>query len=280
MKDWLKKYWWAILIILILPVAINFALLVPAFSPIVGEDTDWLAFWGGYLGALVSAGVAFIILSVQFKQNQDENNTNRELQKNVLKHQLKTQWLADLKIKLIDYYNAFHYIDLYNVCVLMRDNQKINKDFCVKKLHNCWSDKDNATYHIQMLFSSKTDAIENDFMQVLSEYDTIFYELYTDLTWYCHMMAFRSFENITPVEYAKLEAEKFKQTQNMENSYRIVNIMEKYDYKIISCNEQIINERIAILEKYDSATLWGNIKALVGYEQKLIDNILIESKDR
>lgn len=280
MKDWLKKYWWAILIILILPVAINFALLVPAFSPIVGEDTDWLAFWGGYLGALVSAGVAFIILSVQFKQNQDENNTNRELQKNVLKHQLKTQWLADLKIKLIDYYNAFHYIDLYNVCVLMRDNQKINKDFCVKKLHNCWSDKDSATYHIQMLFSSKTDDIENDFINVLSEYDTIFYELYTDLTWYCHLMAFRTFENITPVEYAKLEAEKFKQTQNMGSSYRIVNIMEKYNYKIISCTEQIINERISILEEYDSATLWGNIKALVGYEQKLIDNILIESKDR
>lgn len=280
MKDWLKKYWWAILIILILPVAINFALLVPAFSPIVGEDTDWLAFWGGYLGALVSAGVAFIILSVQFKQNQDENNTNRELQKNVLKHQLKTQWLADLKIKLIDYYNAFHYIDLYNICVLMKDRKETDKDFCVKKLHNCWSDKDNATYHIQMLFSSKTDEIENDFMEMLSEYDTIFYELYTDLTWYCHIISFEYLKNIAPVEYAKLETEKFKQTQNMESSYRIVNIIEKYDYKIISCNEQIINERISILEEYDSATLWGNIKALVGYEQKLIDNILIDSKDK
>lgn len=280
MKDWLKKYWWAILIILILPVAINFALLVPAFSPIVGEDTDWLAFWGGYLGALVSAGVAFIILSVQFKQNQDENNTNRELQKNVLKHQLKTQWLADLKIKLIDYYNAFHYIDLYNICVLMKDRKETDKDFCVKKLHNCWSDKDNATYHIQMLFSSKTDEIENDFMEMLSEYDTIFYELYTDLTWYCHIMSFEYLKNITPVEYAKLETEKFKQTQNMESSYRIVNIIEKYDYKIISCNEQIINERISILEEYDSAMLWGNIKALVGYEQKLIDNILIDSEDK
>lgn len=280
MKDWLKKYWWAILIILILPVAINFALLVPAFSPIVGEDTDWLSFWGGYLGALVSAGVAFIILSVQFKQNQDENNTNRELQKNVLKHQLKTQWLADLKIKLIDYYNAFHYIDLYNICVLMKDRKETDKDFCVKKLHNCWSDKDNTTYHIQMLFSSKTDEIENDFMEMLSEYDTIFYELYTDLTWYCHIISFEYLKNITPVEYAKLETEKFKQTQNMESSYRIVNIIEKYNYKIISCNEQIINERISILEEYDSATLWGNIKALVGYEQKLIDNILIDSKDK
>lgn len=279
MKDWIKKYWWAILIILILPVAINFALLVPAFSPIVGEDTDWLAFWGGYLGALVSAGVAFIILSVQFKQNQDENNTNRELQKNVLKHQLKTQWLADLKIKLIDYYNAFHYIDLYKVCVLMKDLKETDRVFCMKKIDNCWSDKDNATKHLQMLFSSKTDEIENDFLKVLSEYDTVFYEIYSDLAWYCHLMSFEFLKNMTPVEYAKLETDKFKQTQNMKSSYRIVNIIEKYDYKIISCNEQIINERIAILEEYDSATLWGNIKALVGYEQKLIDNLLIDNKD-
>ena len=162
----------------------------------------------------------------------------------------------------------------------MRDRKETDKDFCVKKLHNCWSDKDNATYHIQMLFSSKTDEIENDFMEMLSEYDTIFYELYTDLTWYCHIMSFEYLKNITPVEYAKLETEKFKQTQNMESSYRIVNIIEKYNYKIISCNEQIINERISILEEYDSATLWGNIKALVGYEQKLIDNILIDCKDK
>lgn len=280
MKEWFKKYWWVILIILTLPIAINFLLLVPVFSPIVGENTDWLSFWGSYLGAIISAGVAFIILSIQYQQNKKENNDNRELQKNVLKHQLKTQWLADLKIKLIDYYNAFHYIDLYNICVLMRDRKETDKDFCVKKLHNCWSDKDNATYHIQMLFSSKTDEIENDFMEMLSEYDTIFYELYTDLTWYCHIMSFEYLKNITPVEYAKLETEKFKQTQNMESSYRIVNIIEKYNYKIISCNEQIINERISILEEYDSATLWGNIKALVGYEQKLIDNILIDSKDK
>ena len=86
-------------------------------------------------------------------------------------------------------------------------------------------------------------------------------------------------KNMTPVEYAKLETDKFKHTQNMENPNRIVNIIEKYDYKIISCNEQIINERIAILEEYDSTTLWGNIKALVGYEQKLIDNLLIDNKD-
>lgn len=92
-----KKYWWAVLIILALPIVINFLLLVPAFSPIVGENTDWLSFWGGYLGAIVSAGVAFIILYIQRNdnktqndsnrtENEKQNEANRHLQLNIIKH--------------------------------------------------------------------------------------------------------------------------------------------------------------------------------------------------
>ena len=93
-----KKYWWAVLIILVLPIVINFLLMIPAFSPIVGEDTDWLAFWGGYLGAIISAAVAFIILYIQRKdneqqvkdtqaENETQNKANRKLQLNILRYQ-------------------------------------------------------------------------------------------------------------------------------------------------------------------------------------------------
>lgn len=86
-KEWVKKYWWVILIILLLPFVINVILLMPAFFPIVGENTDWLSFWGCYLGAIISAGVAFIILGVQYQQNNTENSKNRQLQISVLKYQ-------------------------------------------------------------------------------------------------------------------------------------------------------------------------------------------------
>ena len=78
MKDWIKKYWWVFPFILLLPFVINFILLIPAFSPIVGENTDWLSFWGGYLGAIISAGVAFAILHIQRKDNEEDNKNNRE----------------------------------------------------------------------------------------------------------------------------------------------------------------------------------------------------------
>ena len=85
--EWLKKYWWVIPFILLLPFVINFILLIPAFSPIVGDNTDWLYFWGGYLGAIISAGVAFVILYIQYQQNNVENNKNRQLQISALKYQ-------------------------------------------------------------------------------------------------------------------------------------------------------------------------------------------------
>lgn len=103
---WIKKYWWIGLLFLVLPVVINFVLLIPAFTPIVGDNTIWLGFWGSYLGAIISAGVAFVILAIQHKQNREENKRNRELQINVIKHQqeqARLNSIIDILAKMITY---------------------------------------------------------------------------------------------------------------------------------------------------------------------------------
>lgn len=113
--EWIKKYWWAIVIILALPICVNFILLIPAFSPIVGKDTDWLSFLGGYLGAIISAGVAFIILAIQYKQNQKENKSNRQLQINTIKYQQELNQLHSIintSAKLISITNPYKVIDI------------------------------------------------------------------------------------------------------------------------------------------------------------------------
>lgn len=72
--EWIKKYWWTILIILALPVVINFILLIPAFSPIVGDGTHWLSFWASYLAAIASFAMVLITwwtLRESKKQNQN-----------------------------------------------------------------------------------------------------------------------------------------------------------------------------------------------------------------
>ena len=76
--EWKNKYWWWILVILILPFAINFILLIPTFTKIVGDNTTWLSFWGSYLGSIISAGVAFVILHIQRKDTNAQNANNRK----------------------------------------------------------------------------------------------------------------------------------------------------------------------------------------------------------
>ena len=96
-KDWIKRYRWVIIITILfasVPIALNFILLFPSFTSIVGNNTEWLSFWSGY----ISAAVAFIILHIQRldskrqiennrKENKRENEENRKLQFNILKYQ-------------------------------------------------------------------------------------------------------------------------------------------------------------------------------------------------
>ena len=78
-----------ILVAILLPFIINGLILLPSKFKFVGDDVDWLTFWGGYIGAIISAGVAFVILAIQYKQNQKENYENRNLQINVIEYQQK-----------------------------------------------------------------------------------------------------------------------------------------------------------------------------------------------
>lgn len=93
----LKKYWWVIIVAIIAPIILNFVLLCPSVTPIVGDNIAWLSFWGGYLGAIISSTMAFIILLIQYKQNHAENEANRKLQINILSYQQEIQWLNALR---------------------------------------------------------------------------------------------------------------------------------------------------------------------------------------
>ena len=110
MKDFLKKYWWCVIIIVFAPIVINYLLLIPAIGPVVGEDVHWLSFWGSYLAALIPTVGAFMILYIQRRDSlgenekrRKENEENRNLQINILKYQQEMQWLNEKRDILIDF---------------------------------------------------------------------------------------------------------------------------------------------------------------------------------
>lgn len=128
MKDLLKKYWWLLIAIVVTPVIVNYALLIPAFGPVVGDNVHWLAFWGSYLTSLVSALIAFLILFIQRRDNHNENKHNRQLQINVLKYQQEMQWLNEKRDILIDFALSLSKDDLIELSNKIAANQDILSD--------------------------------------------------------------------------------------------------------------------------------------------------------
>lgn len=119
-----KKYWWLLILIVVAPIIINYALLIPAFGPIVGDNVHWLSFWGSYLAALVP----FIILFIQREDNHKENKQNRQLQVNVLKYQQEMQWLNENKDILIDFALTLSKDDLIELSNKIGEGKDILQD--------------------------------------------------------------------------------------------------------------------------------------------------------
>ena len=122
MKKLFVKYKWYIiagfLFMILAPAIINKILLMPIITDIVGDNTDWLSFWGDYLGAIISFAIAFIVLFVQREDNHKENEQNRQLQINAIKYQQQRQWLDSLGKTMIDnimMYNPNHLSYIINL---------------------------------------------------------------------------------------------------------------------------------------------------------------------
>ncbi|MDE5783714.1 MAG: hypothetical protein K2H97_05310 [Prevotella sp.] len=129
MKEILRKYWWIVAFVIVVPIVVNFILLMPAFLPIVGDNTHWLTFFGGYIGSLISTFGAWLILCRQLKQNHKENKKNRianeqaneknrKLQIKVLEYQQQIQWLnlfRQASAQYIQIYNTNDLIAIANV---------------------------------------------------------------------------------------------------------------------------------------------------------------------
>ena len=118
----IKKYWWCFIIALIVvPIVLNFILLIPAFTPIVGDNQTWLSFIGTLIGALASFAMIF------FTAKTLEQNKNQL-------EELKRQWEEDHRPHLygrIVAYKHFYFYQIYNAGSMDAYNVslKINSDF-------------------------------------------------------------------------------------------------------------------------------------------------------
>lgn len=106
--DIIRKYWWWIIIAIIaIPIILNTILLIPAFTPIVGDNTVWLSFLGSLIGALASFAMIFF--------------TAKSLEQNRLQlDELKRQWAEAHKPYITCHLVTYH--NIFRLCVTNSSN--------------------------------------------------------------------------------------------------------------------------------------------------------------
>lgn len=123
----LKAYWWAILIILTVPILLNFIVLIPAFLPIVGGSVEWLSFHGSYIGSIIASLITLYVLYKQLQHNHEENERtrqenqivnekNRQLQLKILSYEQETQWLQEMRSACINNIDSYNVNDIREIC--------------------------------------------------------------------------------------------------------------------------------------------------------------------
>lgn len=274
----IKKYWWVILVIMSLPIMLNFILIIPAFTKVVGNDAEWLSFWSGYLGAIISSIAAFVILYVQRRdnelqntqnrvENQKENENNRHLQLNILRYQQEMNWLNAFRQISTEYVMAYTYNDLVHIANEMIMDKKPEKAFysikpLLERLAKC---------DIRLKYIGKHD---KNSIKLYSECDdlfTLYNEVLDDVqSVYAYMIdnpqsTFADFYKAS-IEMPISDVVKFI----------IKGVLDVNNLTDIQKYNNVVMIRIKIIE--ERAEKIGNIFIqYIAKEQKRIDNILIEN---
>ena len=281
----LKKYWWIVISVILIPCLINLIMIQPRIYRIVGNDTSWLSFWGGYIGSIISSSIALYILWKQLNQNHQENeesrilnhqenDENRKLQLKNIEYQQQSQWLNLLRSQLADYYSAFCFNDLH----FLKDKiiEKENQSDIRKEIRVMIGRMANAHFNVRNLFSKETDSDEKKLLLEITKIAALYFATLGDLDWYVLDVAYLSgsFEM-----NKKLYIDRTKKYMTDANKYglnhdRIWDLIIKNDYNIFDKHEEIVSNYLKDAFKVlDFDNVQRHITNLIDYEQRRIDNI-------
>lgn len=268
-----------IICIVIIPILINSLILKPRLFESVGSGVDWLMFWGGYLGAIISASAAFIILYIQRKDNERQNKenrrvyeNNRQLQISILEYQKKSQWLENLKSNCIDYYNAFNQNDIIDLFNLINKNNA-NSIMEAKQFVNSLIDRHNkVVFALEFLFPQNKDKEEIKLFFKLEEYNHVYQALIKDAQYIIIQLEKDSDTNllIDGID----EYEKRNVIPQVTNN-RIVSILrsKKYISKIGGLTD-ILKKLLIARQNFSPCLIQRTLSELCYYEEDKINKII------
>lgn len=111
----------AIGLLVIVPIVLNFFLRINFCSPTVGDERDWLAFFGSYWGGIFSCIVAFVAVYQQFRQGVLDTKIRNQEQK-----------IEHLRTDLANCISSFNFAQIGTISLFM--NETIVYDYIDSEL--------------------------------------------------------------------------------------------------------------------------------------------------
>lgn len=277
MKDWIKKHKLiiiigAIIIIFSWPLIVNWLYNVETNCKVLHKPQEWTMFWGSYIGSIVSATVAFIILHIQSKKNEEENEKNRKeneknriLQLKILEQQQEMQWLNTFRQACIEYISVCSVRNIREIVYMVKSEPKEAYYLMKTKADEI----EKSTLMIKMLWNKKDN---NNILKTITEDHNLCAKTANDM--FCvidffikHQYEYFLSELISSQIYQSKASENLKEiVQREKNDEQLKNngavglSSREDDQKILF---KIVSERF---QKYQDDNEHSNIKTLLfGY---------------
>ena len=259
-----------------IPCAVNSLLLEDEWFDVVGYNETsraWLGFWGGYLGSIISAGVAFIILNKQLNNNHDENERNRTIQLKVIEHQQETEWLKIMRKACIDNIDALNHNNLINVRNLIFKDVNI----AYSSILQCIETANRALYVYELSKRNEGEVIYG----ILHDYHADYHEIAVDIREVC--IALLNYKNkyFETQELIKLLLDHDRISQDLTEFLNMIlkkNDEESYESIVkhyIHCKiENYLEKTQFNVNTGEEEDLKGILFFFINAEQSRINNIL------
>lgn len=283
--EWIKKHTTLLVVIiiafaLVLPICINALYLVNTDCEILHKPSEWTTFWGSYLGAIISAGVAFAILHIQRKDNEEDNKNNREnnktqneanrqLQLNIMRYQQEIHWLDNFRSASLEYCNALNHNDIVLISNIIWDypNDAFNM---LKPLF----DRIIET-NTKLSFVRKQDTKANELAKYIDDIYIAYKQTLNDLQWIA--IYFRS--NIPNCRYQDGFIDFIKMHKRTHDDINhLLELSQQLYYNVNHRKyfDDIIRDVICEAKKYEP-NVRDKIYEYIKQEQKIIDSLLTEN---
>lgn len=286
--DWIKKHTTLLVVIiivfaLVLPIGINALYFIDTDYEILHKPSEWTTFWGSYLGAIISAAVAFIILHIQRMDNEKQiedvqidneiqNIANRNLQVNALKYQQEQARLNNFIAVSSRLIASINPMDVKTLCKQLRqDNASQIEHNLLAYLNGITSIQQEFCLHLSDK-DGRQKRLGNDSNKIIARYTDALCDIQNLLT----LISVSGM----PMTHDILKA----YAQNPENKRMSANlkaaIINYTPVQIENAKLEWMWEGIALslldLVQDESTNLYNIIDDYVSEERIRIDNILTE----